>query len=40
MANSALPNQDTAISSTDKNLKDKKKNEERENAVWYEYGCV
>lgn len=39
VAGSAVPNQDNAISSTDKNLKDKKK-EERENAIWYEYGCV
>lgn len=34
----ALCNDDNA---PDKNLaKDKKKNEERENAIWYEYGCV
>lgn len=32
----ALPNADNTSNAP----KDKKKNDERENAVWYEYGCV
>lgn len=38
----AANNSDALVSSTvsDKNAKERKKAEEREKAIWYEYGCV